>query len=64
VQDFRWAAGDFTYKADDLRLPLRLLNLRRTFAGDTEVTLRLDEALNALLTGNQEAAEQILAGYE
>lgn len=63
VQEFRRAAGDFTYTADDLRLPIELLNARRAFAGDVEVNTHLDAAFDALLSGDRDTAEGILAEY-
>ena len=44
--------SDFTFSADDLRLPLLLFNLRRDYAGNTEVNARLDQIFEAIVVGN------------
>jgi len=60
----RVMAGDaFTFTAKDLRLPLRLFNLRREHAGDAAVNKRLDEAFAALIAGDVDAAKVIIDSY-
>ncbi len=65
VQEARRAmAGDaFTFTAEDLRLPLRLFNLRRAHAGDAAVNARLAEAFTALITGDVGTARAIIDSY-
>lgn len=65
VQEARRAMpGDaFTFTAEDLRLPLRLFNLRREHAGDAAINARLDEAFAALIAGDIDAAKDILDSY-
>ncbi|MEJ5310674.1 MAG: glycoside hydrolase family 71/99-like protein [Anaerolineae bacterium] len=65
VQEARRAmAGDaFTFTAEDLRLPLRLFNLRRAYAGDAAVNARLAEAFTALITGDVGTARAIIDSY-
>lgn len=65
VQEARRAmAGDaFTFTAEDLRLPLRLFNLRREHTGDAAINARLDEAFAALIAGDIDAATVIIDSY-
>jgi hypothetical protein len=65
VQDARraMADGDFTFTAEDLRLPIQLFNLRREYAGDTAVNARLDEAFTALIAGDVDVAVEIIDSY-
>ena len=65
VQEARRAmAGDaFTFTAEDLRLPLRLFNLRREHTGDAAINQRLDEAFAALIAGDIDAATVIIDSY-
>lgn len=67
VQEARRATemmdGEFTFTAEDLRLPIRLFNLRREYARDAAVNARLDEAFAALIAGDVDGAAAILASY-
>jgi len=65
VQDARraMADGDFTFTAEDLRLPLQLFNLRREYDGDGAVNARLDEAFAALIAGDVATAANIIESY-
>ncbi len=54
--------GDaFPYTADDLQLPLQLLEARRQHAGDAGVQAKLDEAFNAILSAAADEARVVLA---
>ncbi len=53
---------DFKYTADDLRLPLRLYQLRKS-TDDAEAQSRLDEASTALMAGDVKAAKKILSSF-
>ncbi|MFN8451204.1 MAG: glycoside hydrolase family 71/99-like protein [Anaerolineae bacterium] len=53
----------FAPTADDLRLPLALFNARRAHAGDAEANAQLDEAFQALISGDTDAARAILSAY-
>ena len=66
VQETRRMTDDqvFPYDALDLSLPLQLLDARRQYAGDVEVNARLDQAVDALLSGNVAGATAILAEYD
>ena len=55
------ADDDFTFSAEDLRLPLRLFQLRQDHAGDAAINARLDEAFAALLAGDTDGADAIIA---
>ena len=55
--------SDFSPTADDLRLPLALYDARRAHAGDVEVNAQLDEAFDAIVSGDLAAARAILAIY-
>ena len=65
VQEVRRAgsAEAFPFEAEDLHLPLQLFNLRKTYARQTEVKVRLDEAAAAILAGDVESATDIVAHY-
>ncbi|MBN2391674.1 MAG: hypothetical protein JXR84_13195, partial [Anaerolineae bacterium] len=65
VQETRrgMADGDFTFAAEDLRLPIQLFNLRREYDGDAAVNARLDEAFTALIAGDVDSAAAIIASY-
>ncbi|HOU15470.1 MAG TPA: glycoside hydrolase family 71/99-like protein [Anaerolineae bacterium] len=58
------AEGDFTFTAEDLRLPLQLFNLRREHAGEAAVNARLDEASAAIIAGDVQRAAAIIAGIQ
>jgi hypothetical protein len=62
VQETRRAMdqGEFPYDAEDLDLPLRLLNARRQAAGDAGAHARLDEVFEALIAGAPDEAAAIL----
>lgn len=65
VQDTRRAIQDteFPYTPDDLRLPLRLLSVRKAYAGNDAVNAQLDMAFDALLAGDRDTAAEIIASY-
>ncbi len=65
VQETRRALadGDFPFSAEDLRLPLRLFQLRREHAHDAASNARLDEAFTALIAGDVKRAAAILAEF-
>jgi hypothetical protein len=50
----------FVAGADDLRLPLRLFELRRANQGNAEVNAQLDRAVEAIIAGDLAAAQAIL----
>jgi hypothetical protein len=54
----------FPFAAEDLRLPLRLYELREAHAGDAEVQARLDGVLPAILEGDMDTVQEILAEVE
>lgn len=54
----------FSAAPDDLRLPLRLLELRRAHQGDAEINTRLDEVFNAIVAGDVGTAQGILDNPE
>jgi hypothetical protein len=53
----------FPYVADDLRLPLRLFELRNRYADDAHVNARLDQVFHAIVAGDLDLARAILADY-
>jgi hypothetical protein len=57
------SAGGFTYTAEDLRLPLKWYSARVKYAQYAEATTRLEEAFNAIVAGDLEAATEIMASY-
>ena len=65
VQETRRATDSaaFLFSAQDLRLPLQLLNARRQYADDAEVNAQLDEAFAALIAGEPEEAAAIIAEH-
>jgi hypothetical protein len=65
VQEARRSLGaaDFPFDAEDLRLPLKLFQLRKKYARDATANARLDDAYQAILAGELSAAEAILASY-
>ncbi len=65
VQDARRSTdpAGFPFVADDLRLPLRLFELRQKYAGDAAVNARLDRVFEAILSGDLDAARAVLAEY-
>jgi hypothetical protein len=56
--------ASFATPPDVLRLPLQLLNARRASEGDADANTQLDEAFAALVSGDTDSAEAILAGFE
>jgi hypothetical protein len=52
--------SSFSYTSDDLRLPLRLYQMRAEHAADANVLAELDKASEALLNGDAAAATAIL----
>jgi len=63
VQDTRRNQNpDFPFGADDLPIPLKLYQLRKQYADDTQVNAQLDEAYQAIIDGNVVEAKTILDG--
>lgn len=52
--------GDFVFTPDDLRLPLRLYNLRKAYANDADIQAQLDNAFVALIAGDLATAVSIM----
>ncbi len=52
--------ASFSANPDALRLPLRLLELRRAHKGDAEINARLDEVFAALVSGDTASAQATL----
>ena len=50
----------FSFKSDDLRLPLRIYELRKDAKDDAARTARLDQAADALAAGDAAAAQRAL----
>lgn len=65
VQEVRRSTdpAGFPFVADDLRLPLRLFELRQKYADDAAVGARLDQVFAAILAGDLEMARDILDEY-
>jgi hypothetical protein len=65
TQEARRATDDaaFPFEAEDLRLPLQLLQARRQYADDDEVNARLDAAFDALIAGEPDEAQEIIVEY-
>lgn len=65
VQDTRRLikGSDFPFEAEDLRLPLQLFRLRKKYAHDAEINARLDEAFDAIISGELNVAADIIASY-
>ena len=65
VQEARRATdrAGFRFAADDLRLPLRLFQLRQKHANDAEANARLDQVFDAILAGDLDLARAILDDY-
>ncbi|HEY69362.1 MAG TPA: hypothetical protein G4O08_02135 [Anaerolineae bacterium] len=66
VQEARrqWVDPDFPFTADDLRIPLQILELRRSHAGDAEIGALLDSAYNLALNGDTSSAAALLQCIE
>jgi hypothetical protein len=62
VQETRQATDPeaFPYTAEDLRLPLRLFELRKQYPRDDEVNATLDTVFDAILAGDLEGARTTL----
>ncbi len=56
--------ADFSYTADDLRLPLQLFNLRKAHADDADIKAQLDAIFEAIIHDDLETARDILANYQ
>jgi hypothetical protein len=54
----------FAAQAADLRLPLEIYRLRKLHPNDTALNARLDQAFTALVSGDTQAAMEIVAGYK
>jgi hypothetical protein len=55
--------GGFAPTADDLQLPMRLLQLRRAYAGDADVNAQLDNVFPAIIAGDLATAREILDAF-
>ena len=55
--------NEFKFVSNDLPIPLQIFNLRIQYKGNSEVNARLDEAFNAVVSGNIEVAREIIADY-
>jgi hypothetical protein len=55
--------GDFRFTAGDLRMPLKLFEARNHAHGYVEANAQLDQAFQALLSGDIQTAQDILARY-
>jgi hypothetical protein len=66
VQDARrrFADDPFPFRPDDLRLPLRVHQLRKRFAPSSPERRTLDEAVNLLFAADVHHASQMLDGLE
>lgn len=54
----------FSYKAEDLRLPLRIFTLRNQYVRDTDVNAAIDIVVETLLAGDGLHAQQLLDKLE
>jgi hypothetical protein len=54
---------EFQFSSDDLAVPLEIFNLRNQYKGNSEINARLDEAFNAVVSGNVGRAKEIVATY-
>jgi len=64
IQQARQGIDDnFAPTADDLQLPMRLLQARRAHIGDDEINAELDRAFEAIIAGDFAAAQAILDAY-
>jgi len=65
VQETRRGMGadEFSFSAEDLRLPLWLFQARKRYADDEEARAQLDQVFDAILGGDLEQARSILAHY-
>lgn len=66
LQETRRASIDaaFSFTAEQLALPLQLFNLRKAHERDAEINAQLDEAFNAVVAGEIEAAVTIIGSFE
>jgi hypothetical protein len=55
--------GGFAPTADDLQLPMRLLQLRRAYAGDADINAQLDNVFSAIIAGDLATAREILDAF-
>jgi hypothetical protein len=60
----RFADDPFPFRPDDLRLPLRVHQLRKRFAPSSPERRTLDEAVNLLFAADVHHALQMLDGLE
>jgi hypothetical protein len=65
VQSTRRATDNepFPFDVEDLELPLRLYDLRKQYAKDAQVNAQLDQAFEAILSGEPDVAAGILDSY-
>jgi hypothetical protein len=62
VQEFRreWIDPEFPFISDHLRLPLRILELRRHFPDQSEADLLLDDASSLIISGQVDDATRLI----
>ena len=51
---------NFPYQENDLGLPFENYRLRKQYSGESEINMRLDQAVKAVLSGKPEIADSIL----
>jgi len=56
--------SDFTFTADDLRLPLQIFELRKAHPDDEAINATLDEIFDAIINNDLETARELLAGLQ
>ena len=56
--------AEFAGTPEDLRLPLRIFELRKAHAGDEAINAQLDEAFAAIVAGDVAGAVAIVEGME
>ena len=54
---------DFPYTKDDLLIPQNIYRLRKQYEGKVDVNSQLDQAFEAIISGDLEAARVIIAKY-
>jgi hypothetical protein len=64
VQETRKSLSEFTFTADDLRLPLILFQLRKTHAGDAEIQTQLNDVFKAIVAKDLDTARTILDEFK
>jgi hypothetical protein len=57
------SGGDFTFTPEDLRLPFELYKLRQKFALDAEILAELKRVAESILSGDLQAAREMISAY-